>query len=156
MTFGPFRLDAGTESIWRGGAEIRLQPKTFAVLRFLAERPGRLVTKDELLEAVWPEVAVGEASLTVCVNEIRKALGDEARAPRFVETVHRRGYRFIAPGTGEPDPSPRDGIVGREEELATLRRWLERTRRGERQVGFVGGEAGSADGARGGLPRRGR
>ncbi|MGH7311572.1 MAG: ATP-binding protein, partial [Candidatus Rokuibacteriota bacterium] len=95
MIFGPFRLDAGTESVWRDAEEIRLRPKTFALLRYLAGHPGRLVTKDELVEAVWRGVAVGDAALAVCVGEIRKALGDEARTPRFIETVHRRGYRFI-------------------------------------------------------------
>ncbi|HXH84840.1 MAG TPA: AAA family ATPase, partial [Candidatus Tectomicrobia bacterium] len=146
VTFGPFRLDPGTESIWRGGDEIRLRPKTFAVLRYLAERPGRLITKEELLQAVWPEVAVGDAALTVCVGEIRKALGDEARTPRFIETVHRRGYLFLRPDAGDA-PGPARGpdipaIVGRERELSVVAAWLEHARRGERRVGFITGEAG--------------
>lgn len=129
VTFGPFRLDADTESVWRDAEEIRLRPKTFAMLRYLAERPQRLVTKEELLEAIWPGVAVGDAALAVCVGEIRKLLGDEARTPRFIETLHRRGYRFIgsalaAPGA-EPVPErlrtnlPRQltSFVGREREL---------------------------------------
>jgi len=95
VIFGPFRLDAATESVWRDTEEIRLRPKTFAILRFLVEHPRRLVTKEELLDAVWSEVAVGEAALAVCVAEIRRALGDDARTPRYIETVHRRGYRFI-------------------------------------------------------------
>ena len=150
VTFGPFRLDAGTESVWRADEEIRLRPRTFAVLRYLAERPGRLITKEELLVAVWSEVAVGDAALTVCVGEIRKALGDEARTPRFIETVHRRGYRFIGPVGSTRDHGPsapaREAsmadIVGRETELRTLGAWLARARRAERQVGFVTGEAG--------------
>lgn len=150
LTFGPFRLDAGTESIWRAGQEIRLRPKTFAVLRYLAERPGLLITKDELLEAVWSDVAVGDAALTVCVGEIRKALGDEARTPRFVETVHRRGYRFVGPAgstdaqgaSSPPREAPLADIVGRERELRTLETWLARARLGDRRVGFVTGEAG--------------
>jgi hypothetical protein len=68
IVLGRFRLDAETESIWRDAMEIRLRPKAFAVLRYLAERPRRLVTKDELLEAVWPDVAVGEAALAVCAS----------------------------------------------------------------------------------------
>lgn len=146
VTFGPFRLDPGTESVWRKAEEIRLRPKAFAVLRYLAERPSRLVTKEELLEAVWPEVAVGDAALAVCVGEIRKLLGDEARTPRFIETIHRRGYRFIGP---VPRPVGGDAalanpatLVGREEELNRLCAWLERARRGERQVVFVTGEPG--------------
>jgi DNA-binding winged helix-turn-helix (wHTH) protein len=97
VSFGPFRLDPHTESVWRNADEIRLRPKTFAVLRYLADHPRRLVTKEELLEAVWPEVVVGDAALTVCIGEIRKVLGDDAQTPRFVETIHRRGYRFIGP-----------------------------------------------------------
>jgi len=150
LTFGPFRLDAGTESVWRAGEEIRLRPKTFAVLRYLAERPGRLITKAELLDAVWSDATVGDAALTVCVGEIRKALGDEARTPRFIETVHRRGYRFIvlAPPTEDrAGASPEPGaalpqLVGRETELRMLGVWLARAGRGERQVAFVTGEAG--------------
>jgi DNA-binding winged helix-turn-helix (wHTH) protein len=61
LAFGPFRLDLRTESVWRGTEETRLRPKTLAVLRYLAEHPGRLDTKDELLEAVWPEVEAGQA-----------------------------------------------------------------------------------------------
>jgi DNA-binding winged helix-turn-helix (wHTH) protein len=66
------------------------------VLQHLAERPGELVTKDALLEAVWPATVVGDAVLKVCVREVRKALGDPAGAPRYIATVHRLGYRFIA------------------------------------------------------------
>ena len=101
MIFDRFRLDTETESVWRDAEEIRLRPKAFAVLRYLAEHPRRLITKDELLQAVWSDVAVGEAALAVCVGEIRKVLGDDARSPRLIETVHRRGYRFIG-ATGEP------------------------------------------------------
>ncbi|MGH7311744.1 MAG: AAA family ATPase, partial [Candidatus Rokuibacteriota bacterium] len=146
LTFGPFRLDPATESVWRDAEEIRLRPKTFAVLRYLAERPGRLITKEELLEAIWPEVAVGDAALAVCVGEIRKALGDEARTPRFIVTVHRRGYRFIgairAAVSAEPVQTPPRGLVGRQRELSRLHGWLERALRDERQVVFVTGEPG--------------
>jgi predicted ATPase/DNA-binding winged helix-turn-helix (wHTH) protein len=139
VSFGPFRLDPYTESVWRDADEIRLRPKTFAVLKYLADRPRRLVTKEELLEAVWPEVVVGEAALAVCVGEIRKLLGDDAQTPRFVETIHRRGYRFI--GRVEV-PTPRPTLAGRDAELGRLGAWLSRAQRGERQVVFVTGEPG--------------
>ncbi len=145
VTFGPYRLDAGTESVWRGSEEIRLRPKTFAVLRYLVDRPARLVTKEELLEAIWPEVTVGEAALAVCVGEIRKALGDEARTPLFVETVHRRGYRFVGrarAGAGHAAPAAASAIVGRDEALRRLREWRDRAVRGGRHVGFVTGPPG--------------
>src|SRR6185436_20558364 len=75
---------------------IRLNHKAFDVLRVLIERRGRLVSKDQLLDAVWPDTHVADGVLKVCMAEIRKALGDSATAPRFIETVHRRGYRFVA------------------------------------------------------------
>src|SRR6266567_2747308 len=91
LRFPPFRLDLDDACLWRGTKAVRLTPKAFAVLQCLAERHGQLVTKDFLLESVWPETVVGDAVLKVCVREIRKALGDRVGAPRFVATVHRRG-----------------------------------------------------------------
>lgn len=78
-----------------GSRDIELAPKAFSLLKFLAVRPGQLISKDELLDAIWPDVSVGEAVLKVAVAEIRKALADESKRPRFIETAHRRGYRFI-------------------------------------------------------------
>jgi DNA-binding winged helix-turn-helix (wHTH) protein/tetratricopeptide (TPR) repeat protein len=145
VTFAGFRLDPDTESVWRDAEEIRLRPKTFAVLRYLCERARRLVTKEELLGAMWPDVSVSEAALTVCVGEIRRVLGDDARTPRLIETVHRRGYRFIGSTSAGPraegEPAP-PAVVGRERELGLLRSALERAARGERQVVFVTGEPG--------------
>src|SRR5277367_2883057 len=94
--FPPFRLDSDNARLWRGLKEIRLRHKTFAVLRCLAERPGQLVTKAALLDAVWPDVSVSDSMPAISVRELRKALGDSAHTPRFIETVQRRGYRFIA------------------------------------------------------------
>src|SRR5262245_50015251 len=105
LHFPPFRLDPENALLWRGVTEVRLTPKAFAVLQCLVERPGQLVTKDVLLERVWPGTVVGDAVLKVCVREIRKAMGDQVGAPRFVATVHRRGYRFIAKVT-DVDPRP--------------------------------------------------
>src|SRR5262252_8606640 len=96
VRFGPFRLDIQDERLWQGVQALRLRHKSLAVLRYLLARPGRLVTKEELLDGVWPEMAVGEGVLTNCLQELRRALGDDARQPQYIETVHRRGYRFIA------------------------------------------------------------
>src|SRR5215470_14736399 len=96
LSFPPFRLDVGDEQLWHGARAIELRPKTFAVLRYLVEHPGRLVTKEEVLNAVWPQTVVSEWVLKSCIRELREALGDEARTPQYIETVHRRGYRFIA------------------------------------------------------------
>jgi len=89
------RLDTANECVWRGTRAIPLTPKTFAVLRYLVEHPGRLVTKEELLNAAWPDIYVSDAALKVCIRRIRQALGDQPHASRFIETVHWRGYRFI-------------------------------------------------------------
>lgn len=96
LHFEDFRMDLADERLWRDDKHVRLTPKTFAMLRCLAERPGQLVTKKELFDAVWPDTAVSESVLTNCMRELRSALGDQARAPQFIETVHKRGYRFIA------------------------------------------------------------
>lgn len=94
MHFGPFRLDRVSGQLYRGSAVVPLAPKAFALLQHLASQPGRLFTKEELLESVWPGVFVGDAVLKVAIRDIRKALGDDAHSPRFIETAHRRGYRF--------------------------------------------------------------
>ena len=96
LNFGPFRLDAYNEQLWRGQEVIHLTTKALAVLCYLVEHRGQLVTKDDLCAAVWPGVVVSDAALVVCIRELRQALGDERRTPQFIETVHGRGYRFIA------------------------------------------------------------
>ena len=90
VIFHPFRLDVGNQCLWRDEQAVPLTLKAFALLRYLAERPGQLATKEELLEAVWPETFVTDAVLKVRIGELRKALGDDARTPRFIETAQRR------------------------------------------------------------------
>src|SRR5512134_3412896 len=97
--FGPFRLDPANACLWCDAEAIVLPPKVFAVLHYLVTHPDRLVSKDELLDAVWPETAVSDAVVRIAIGELRRALGDTAQAPRFIATVHRRGYRFLAPVT---------------------------------------------------------
>ena len=94
--FGEYRFDPADQSLSRGGVPVGLSPKAAAVLECLLERAGRLVSKNELLDRVWPDTAVSDASLKVCIGEIRRALGDAGAAERFIATVHRRGYRFVA------------------------------------------------------------
>ena len=96
LVFGPFRMDTDNECLWRGKQRVTLAPKAFAVLRYLLAHSGRMVRKEEFFDAVWPKTVVRDIALAVCIREIRKAVGDDSRAPRFIETVHRRGYRFIA------------------------------------------------------------
>ncbi len=101
--FPPFRLDTVNQCLWRGdGAaeeRILLAPRAFDLLRYLVEHPGRLVAHDELLEALWPKTYVQPEVLKSHIASIRAVLGDDARKPRFIETLSRRGYRFIAPLT---------------------------------------------------------
>src|SRR5262245_17416820 len=96
LRFGPFRLDLATERLWHGPQVLKLTAKALAVLRYLAAHPGQVVTKAELFAAVWPQTVVSDAALTVCIRELRHTLGDNARVPQYIETVHRQGYRFVA------------------------------------------------------------
>ena len=151
--FLPFRLDTVNECLWRhrdtGPDErILLPPKAFAVLRYLVEHPGRLVTQDELLEALWPDTFVQPEVLKSHVRDIRMVLGDDCKNPRFIETLPRRGYQFVAPVSGESTttelgvelPSPK--IVGRNTQLDELRNCLQKAMGNQRQVVFTTGETG--------------
>jgi pimeloyl-ACP methyl ester carboxylesterase len=97
LTFGDYRLESSSGRLYHGDAVVALTPKAFALLQYLAQRAGRLVPKEELLSALWADVFVGDAVLKSSIRELRKALGDDPHAPRFIETAHRRGYRFVAP-----------------------------------------------------------
>jgi DNA-binding winged helix-turn-helix (wHTH) protein/tetratricopeptide (TPR) repeat protein len=160
--FDPFELDLVNECLWKDSQAIRLRPKAFAVLQHLVSRPGELVTKQNLIGAVWQDTFVGDAVLKVAIRQIREALSDDPKSPRFIETAHRRGYRFIgeiglpvktAPVSQQSAPAiapsaftrrravPK-GFVGREWALARMNAWFEKVRRGEPQLVFVTGEAG--------------
>jgi DNA-binding winged helix-turn-helix (wHTH) protein/tetratricopeptide (TPR) repeat protein len=160
LAFGQFRLDRANALLWRGQDRVVLAPKPFELLCCLVERPGELVTKDELLDAVWSDLHVSESSLTVAMNALRSALGDDRLAPNYVETVTRRGYRFIASvhAIRQPDvqhpleeeaPVADDTVdqrgrwrVGRAVPLRILESVLQQTLGGHRQVVFITGEAG--------------
>ena len=168
--FGPFRLDLDDACLWREEQRLTLRPKTFDLLVYLVTHAGDLVTKEALFEVIWPETAVGDGVLKTNIGELRKVLGDRPQAPQYIVTVHRRGYRFIAPVIPEttsdaekpvspsplltPDipllrvsaidhavPSPMP-LVGRDAMLQHLHTALGQVRRGVRQVLFVTGEPG--------------
>lgn len=80
--------------MWREQEEIRLTPNAFAILRTLLDQPGQLVRKEEFFRRVWAGTVVSEAALTVCIRELHRALRDDARQPRYIETLHRRGFRL--------------------------------------------------------------
>jgi len=139
-----FRLDPANQQLWCGDSEVRLRRKTFEVLCYLVANPAQLVTKAALLDAVWPQVTVSDSMPGICVAELRKALGDDPATPRFIETVHGRGYRFIAEVTSTTASDlalrmrsvPRRPVpimVGREAELALMRGRFSQVLDGERQ-----------------------
>ncbi|MEM7354641.1 MAG: AAA family ATPase, partial [Acidobacteriota bacterium] len=148
---GPeLRLDIEEECLFRGGEEIRVRPKAFAVLRYLVEA-GRLVTKDELLAAVWSGSFVQEEVLKGCVRELRQALGDDPKEPRFIQTYPRRGYRFVG---AQPRIDSASAVAsratfvggatmfGRDDDIGCLEGALQKALAGERQTVFVSGENG--------------
>ncbi len=159
--FGCFALDTANECLWRDDAKIALQPKPFAVLRYLVEHPGRLITHDELLDALWPETYVQPQVLRTYMLELRKVLGDDAGRPRYIQTQPKRGYLFVAQVT-EAGAQPASTVaatsfsghasgefgvqgqplLGRDQEMARLAGELSRVVGGERRVIFLSGEAG--------------
>jgi predicted ATPase len=143
QTFGDFQLDPVNECVWRDGERLSLTPRPFAVLRYLVENPQRLVTHDELLEALWPETYVQPQILRTYVLELRKLLGDDPASPQYIATIPKRGYRFLADVT-QGSAASGEGLllVGRETELAFLHGQLERASKAERPTVFLTGEAG--------------
>src|SRR5262249_27845686 len=157
--FGPFRLTLTPLQLWRGPKLILLQPRPLAVLRYCVEHANTVISNEALRQAVWGRTVVSPTSVQVCVRAVRKALGDETTTPRYIETVGREGYRFIAPlNTTQPVSSAKfhvssldtqhsgpgaqhSMLVGRDTELAQLQTLLEKALHGERQLVFVAGEA---------------
>lgn len=157
-----YRLDPVNQKLSRDGQDIPLSLKAFAVLRYLIEHRRRLVTKEALFEAVWPNVLITEDGIRHYILELRKAFDDPPKTPRFIETVHGLGYRFIGevalavppplpPMLAEPAAipaptpfkTPASGpLTGRERELGELRAWLAQAMGGERKFGFVSGGPG--------------
>jgi eukaryotic-like serine/threonine-protein kinase len=108
-SFPPYRLDPVNQCLWRDETRISLMPKPFAVLTYLVEHSGRLVTHEELFSAIWPDTHVQPEVLRRYILEIRRVLGDSADAPRFIQTFPKRGYQFIAPLDLQPEPGPGEG-----------------------------------------------
>ncbi|MGC2510179.1 MAG: winged helix-turn-helix domain-containing protein, partial [Acidobacteriaceae bacterium] len=147
--FESFRLDTSNECLWQNRLQINLPPKPFAVLRYLVENPGRLISHDELLDAVWPETYVQPQVLRTYMLDLRKILGDDPACPRFIQTLPKRGYCFVAQvkdagafdsGTSsakEAQPAIPDGVVGREQELARFKTFAQALACGQRQTVFI-------------------
>ena len=167
IVFPPFRLDLSNEQLWREDQLVPLRPKAFAVLCCLVEQAGRLVTKEELLKSVWPDIHVSHGLLKGYIRDLRDILGDDSHQPRFIETVPRRGHKFIGQvvrqkEVASSEKEARDWrleaspsfpqvsslkplvsrMVGRDGELAHLHRLFEKAMNGQRQIVFVTGEPG--------------
>jgi len=111
IAFGPFRFEPGN-GLWRGADEVPLPPRALGVLEALTAQPGTVVSKQALMDAVWKDAFVTEASLLEAVRVVRDALGDDRLNPVYIQTVHRRGYRFIADVSTVPDQAPFASLSG--------------------------------------------
>src|SRR5438270_5609223 len=123
VQFGIFEVDLRAGELRRHGSRVKLQEQPFQILTLLLERPGELVTREELQKKLWPADTFVDFdhSLNAAIRRLRDALGDSAENPRFVETVARRGYRFLAPVSGVPEVSvPPEVAVSRPH---AVRRW---------------------------------
>ncbi len=150
--FGKFRLDPASRQLWRMAEAVPLRPKLFAALQYLVEHPGRLITREELLRAVWSRTHVDETLLRGTMRDLRAALDDDAEAPRFIETIPHQGYRFLAEvrrhatarqGAAEAAaPTPARGLIERERERGQLEQCLDRALNRQRQIVLVTGEPG--------------
>lgn len=153
--FGSYELDTRVFELRHAGSVCAIEPQVFDVLAYLAEHRDRVISKEELLEKLWPDRFVSETTLTSRLKAARRAVGDDGKAQSVIRTLHGRGYRFVAgvrisgdstlvrPTQTAITPALPPGFVGRERELARLDAALERTREGRRQIVFVAGEAGA-------------
>lgn len=150
LRFGPFRLDPANARLTREEQVLEVWPKDLDVLCYLARRPGRLVTKDELLDAVWKQRFISESVLKNVISRLRALLGDEPKQPRYIETAQRRGYRFIAEVreaalVAQPLQQIRDlpaSLIGRAGAMSWLQQRLDAATAGRTQLAWISGEAG--------------
>ncbi|EJM65172.1 transcriptional regulatory protein [Pseudomonas sp. GM49] len=154
LDFGEFELDEANACLSRNREAVALAPTPFLLLCVLARQPGSLVSKDALLDAVWGHRFVSDSVLKTAISDLRKVLGDDPRHPRFIETVSRRGYRFIAvsssassipptsPAVKATGTRPSPSFIGRIDEVTRLQRAWERAGGGQRAVVWLAGEPG--------------
>lgn len=145
VRFGPFVLESPELRLRNGDAVLAVTHKALLLLHVLCARAGELVTKEELIAAVWPRTAISDAALSKRVQELRAALGDDPRAPLYIETVHRRGFRFLArveSTRAGPSLLGPIALVGRANPIAQLGAALASAARRERRLVLISGEAG--------------
>jgi len=131
IRFGPYRVHP-TQGVFRGDAEVRITPRALAVLYELTLRPRQLVTKSELFDTVWSDTVVSDSALSSCIRELRLALGDNARDPQYIETLHGRGFRLCVTSVAEPAEATGQELLSRRPSLVVL------------PFGAVGGDASSS------------
>jgi predicted ATPase/DNA-binding winged helix-turn-helix (wHTH) protein len=148
LRFGPFQLDP-LQGLSQGNREIRITPKSLSLLCFMVERAGQTISKEEIFRRIWPDTNVSDAALSSCIQELRSALKDDGKQSKFIETQHRRGYRFIfnpartsTSGVKAALPAHGDLLVGREQQLEQLHDAWQLAMQGARQVVLVCGDAG--------------
>jgi TolB-like protein/Flp pilus assembly protein TadD len=120
VTFDRFRFEPASARLWAEDSEVKLTRKAALVLATLLEHPGAPVSKKELFASVWRGTVVSDDALVTCIQELRKALGDDSRQPRYIETRHRLGYRFVAPVAGAVTPAPEAPPVNDPAAIAVL------------------------------------
>ena len=152
LYFADYQLDPA-QGLKHSRRDVRITPKSLSLLYLLAQRAGQVVTKEEIFRLVWPDTAVSDSALTSCIQELRGALCDDAKRPRFIETLHRRGYRFVAQTSGDvaadrppaiavPFPRTSAHFVGRETLVQQMLKVWAAATQGVRQILFITGEAG--------------
>ena len=102
IAFGPFVFDPDSRLLKRDGSELPLPPRVTGVLEVLLRRPGDVVLRQELMDSVWKDAFVTDTSLAEAVSVLRQTLGDDPQAPAYIQTLHRRGYRWVAPVVERP------------------------------------------------------
>src|SRR5262245_20656867 len=152
FAFSDFELDESLYQLRRRGEVVRLEPKVFDVLAYLVRQRDRVVPKDELLARLWPGEFVSETVLPRCITAARKAVGDDPAGQKVIQTVHGRGYRFVAAladdarraqaGDGAAAERPGEIFVGREQAMAELRGALDDACSGRGRLVFLVGEPG--------------
>ncbi len=147
---GDFVVDSANQRLWKDGQPVDVLPQVWAVFRVLLERPNQTISKKELHTLAWRGVEVSDAALSQTIRRLRSALHDDARKPQYIETVHRRGFRLIAPLSLESPPPSRSSsfveegapFVGRIRESATLTDLMRSAQSGSRRIAFVEGDPG--------------
>src|SRR5688572_24303026 len=130
ISFGAFTFDRTSRLLRRGGQELPLPPRVLAVLELLLTRAGEIVPRQEIIDSVWKEAFVTDTSLAEAISVLRQSLGDDPQAPTYIQTVHRRGYRFVAPLVDANPPGLRaappneDGPAGAEKTSPSIAKEL--------------------------------